>query len=144
MQKGRCEQISKLPGVSQEDLKNAPNPQAESTFQSAKLHWDELNQPEHAAWLALYRDLLRVRRDRLVPLLGGLAGRCGRYRVLGPGALEVTWHLANSHLQLAANLWHQRREGFNTPEQDLLWTEGEADHHGRLGPWSVRWSVTPG
>lgn len=39
-----------------------PDPQAEETFASAKLRWEERAQPEHAGVLALYRVLLQLRR----------------------------------------------------------------------------------
>lgn len=141
VQKGRCEQISRLPGVSQEDLKNAPNCQAESTFRSAQLHWEELGRPEHAAWLSFYRQLLAVRRERIVPLLQGLSGRCGTYEVLGPGSLKIEWTLAHgAKLHLSANLWHEPRGGFGDLQGEELWVEGWT-HDGELGPWSVRWSL---
>ena len=141
VQKGRCEQISKLPGVSQEDLKNAPNPQAESTFRSAQLKWEELQEPQHAAWMTFYRELLRVRQERIVPLLRGISGRCGNYRVVGPGGLTISWKLAGRReLHLDANLWHEARGGFEATQGDVIWTEGEA-REDQLGPWAVRWSV---
>ncbi len=144
VQKGRCEQISKLPGVSAEDLKNAPDPQAESTFRSAQLHWEELAEPEHAAWLELYTRLLRLRRERITPLLKNLSGRCGSYRVLGPGALQIDWTLAgNSRLQLQANLWHEPAQGFPAPQGEILWIEGTVPAGAeQLGPWTVRWSLS--
>ena len=145
VQKGRCEQIGKLPGVSAEDLRRAPNPQAEATFASAKLHWEELGVAEHAAWFDLYRKLLAVRRERIAPLLRGLPGRCGSYEVLGPGALKASWELAGgARLELAANLWHTPRDGFGASSAEVLWIEGRATDEGGLGAWSVRWSVAPG
>lgn len=42
--------------------KEVPDPQAEQTFLDSKLRWDERDQPEHATTLALYRELLRLRR----------------------------------------------------------------------------------
>ena len=142
VQKGRCEQIRKLPGVSQEDLKNAPNCQAETTFRSAQLHWDELADPEHEAWFALYKQLLAVRRERIVPLLQGLSGRCGKYEVLGPGALRCTWKLAGDvRLHLSANLWHEAREGFGVAPGEVFWMQGVEVDNGGLAPWSVRWSI---
>jgi maltooligosyltrehalose trehalohydrolase len=39
-----------------------PDPQAEDTFKHSKLRWDEREQGQHAATLALYRDLLALRR----------------------------------------------------------------------------------
>ncbi len=39
-----------------------PDPQAASTFERSRLRWDELAQPGHAQTLALYQDLIRLRR----------------------------------------------------------------------------------
>ncbi len=41
-----------------------PDPQQESTFLNSKLDWTELRSGAHAATLALYRQLARLRRDR--------------------------------------------------------------------------------
>ena len=39
-----------------------PDPQASSTFERSRLSWDELEQPDHAGVLRLYRDLIALRR----------------------------------------------------------------------------------
>ncbi len=41
----------------------------ETTRDSAVLDWGALTKPQHAERLKLVRDLLRVRRDHVVPLL---------------------------------------------------------------------------
>lgn len=142
VQKGRCEQISKLPGVSKEDLEKAPNPQAESTFRSAQLRWDELERPEAKAWMEMYTRLLAVRRERIVPLLVGLGERCGKYRVVGPGGLAIEWKLAGDRrLRLDANLWHAARGGFEGAAGEVIWGAGEASGGEELGAWNVRWCL---
>ncbi|MBB1483436.1 malto-oligosyltrehalose trehalohydrolase [Tessaracoccus sp. MC1865] len=40
-----------------------PDPQAEETFLSAKLHWEERSEGNHAEMLEWYRTLLRLRRE---------------------------------------------------------------------------------
>ncbi len=40
------------------------NPQDPAAFTGAKLRWSELDDPEHAEILALYRELLRLRREQ--------------------------------------------------------------------------------
>ncbi len=40
-----------------------PDPQSPATFEASKLRWDELEQPPHATVLALYCELLRLRRE---------------------------------------------------------------------------------
>ncbi len=44
-----------------------PDPQAEETFARSRLDWSRASAPEHRALRALYRDLLKLRRDE--PLL---------------------------------------------------------------------------
>ena len=44
-------------------LARMPDPQAESTFVSAKLDWEERGRPRHAGILALYRECLRLRAE---------------------------------------------------------------------------------
>jgi maltooligosyltrehalose trehalohydrolase len=44
-----------------------PDPQSETTFAASRPRWERVEQPGHAAVLALYRDLLRLRRA--MPLL---------------------------------------------------------------------------
>jgi maltooligosyltrehalose trehalohydrolase len=52
-----------------------PDPLAAATFQSAKIDWDALVEPRHAAWLSLVRELLAIRRREIVPFFGGSATR---------------------------------------------------------------------
>ena len=51
-----------------------PDPQAESTFRSAQLDWDELSHPEHSGLLDWYKRLIAVRREHIAPF----ARRTGR------------------------------------------------------------------
>ena len=48
-----------------------PDPQSETTFARSRLNWDERNGGEHARILALYRELLRLRRSDPVLAHGG-------------------------------------------------------------------------
>jgi maltooligosyltrehalose trehalohydrolase len=49
-----------------------PDPQSEATFEASRPRWERVEQEEHAVVLALYRDLLRLRRA--LPLLRAGAG----------------------------------------------------------------------
>jgi glycogen operon protein len=61
---GRRAEFSGFPAFRDEARREAiPDPQAESTFLASKLRWDERERPPHADVLALYRALLRLRRD---------------------------------------------------------------------------------
>ena len=82
-----------------------PDPNAADTFARSKLDWASTQRAPHARWLELYRDLLALRRERIVPRLSGMGGSAGRFQVLGEGALEVHWRLGDgSGLALYLNL----------------------------------------
>jgi maltooligosyltrehalose trehalohydrolase len=53
-----------------------PNPQDADTFARSKLNWSELLEPRHAELLQWYRQLIRLRRDKVVlpreSILGGV------------------------------------------------------------------------
>lgn len=145
VRKGRREQLKKTGQLPHEkDLDAAPDAQAESTFLSAKLNWDELRDPPHAAVLDWYTRVLAARRAWLVPRLAGLDRSCGQYRVMGPGQLAVDWNLKNARLFLAASLCSQPVSGFDfSPgaEEKVFWLEGSQPDAHTLGPWSVRWAI---
>jgi maltooligosyltrehalose trehalohydrolase len=44
-----------------------PNPQDADTFARSRLNWSELHEPRHAELLEWYRQLIRLRRDKVVP-----------------------------------------------------------------------------
>jgi 1,4-alpha-glucan branching enzyme len=146
VRQGRAEQMERTSHVDAETLSRAPDPQAESTFLSAKLHWTDLDDPLHAAQIDWYRQLLTVRRERILPLLNSFTERCGTYEVSGVGQFECEWAVADGRrLNLAANLCAAPSETASfRPSKDVLWLEGTEQESGRLGPWSVRWQTFPG
>jgi len=143
VRRGRCEQLSKLdPKPDLAELARAPDPQAEETFNSAKLKWDETSETFHAEWLEFYKRLLRVRAESIVPLLYGPTESSGSYKVVGLGALSIRWTLADGKtLHLDANLCWQPTRGFSAAAGRVIWPQGSALAADELGPWSVRWSM---
>lgn len=139
---GRVEQLKRLdPAPSPEQIQNAPDPQAESTFRSAQLRWDEIAEPAHAARLDWYRRLLHTRRQFVIPLLGGLSSSCGTTRIIAASAFTIEWNVADgARLILAANLCARTREGFPEARGRMIW-ETASNSRGAFGPWSVRWTV---
>ncbi len=142
--KGRREFLQNLHHASDEELAKAPDPQAESTFVSAKLKWDELEDAAHSDWLPWYANILRVRLEKIAPLISRLGGRCGLPRVLGPNAFEVSWTLKDARvLRLGANLRPFSWNGFTAPAEgtETIWVEGSVWSATELGPYSVRWTL---
>jgi malto-oligosyltrehalose trehalohydrolase len=139
---GRARQLEQMSQVDERTLRHAPDPQAESTFLSAKLHWEELNDPPHAAQVDWYQRVLSVRRERIQPLLDDLEP-CGGYRVHSGGQFECEWRLKNGgSLCLRANLCAAPSNAFTLAGPgDVLWLEGSLPEPHTLDAWSVRWSV---
>jgi maltooligosyltrehalose trehalohydrolase len=139
--RGQFEKIKPKP--TEHELTEEPDPQAASTFQVAKLKWEEIREPDHAGWLQVYRQIIARRRERIIPLLHGLERECGVVRVIGHGVFEIEWTLANSTtLKLAANLCANPNDGFSPQKDELLWLQGEATSATELGPWTARWTIS--
>ncbi len=141
---GRREEFAKFPQFQDASSRaRIPDPQAQSTFTSAKLQWDDLDKPPHAEWLEFYRRLLAARRSLLVPLLPGIGGHAGRSEVLGDGAVRVRWQLERGNaLTLIANLSDRRAGGLPPAIGTTLWQEGRVGTDGVGEPWSVHWFTT--
>jgi malto-oligosyltrehalose trehalohydrolase len=122
-----------------EQRKRIPDPQAESTFESSRLDWQESQQGQHAECLTRYRELLTVRRREIVPLVGRLSG-AGRLAYAEHGGVVAQWTAGPVVLSLAANLSAQARSlPFNAGRE--IWREGAIAADGYFGPWAVRWTV---
>jgi maltooligosyltrehalose trehalohydrolase len=140
---GRLKFLQKL-GVEGATMEDMPDPLAPETFHCAHLDWSELEQAEHAEWLAWYRRILQVRREEIVPLLRSGTGKCGGYEVIGPGQFVATWTLAtDAQLTLEANLSEIASGGFCKFTKRVLWLEGREGNQQKLGPWAVRWLISP-
>ena len=71
------------------DALEVPDPNAVSTFEASKLHWDERDRSPHREHLALVRELLRLRRQYLAPRLPEIVPG-SRYHI-NEGLLSVEW-----------------------------------------------------
>ena len=117
------------------------DPGAPSTRDGSVLDWDALDQPGHAAWLALHKGLLQVRLRVVMPLLHRIGGNAGSWRVLSPTAVAVTWQMDGQALVLAANF---SDEPLNCDlPTDAAYVLGERDGAG-LAPWGMVLAVVPG
>lgn len=142
VRRGRLEQFT-TPQQRQDAafVSSIPDPLAEQTFQSAKLKWDETTQHEHASMLAFYREIMAVRRRRIVPMLRNFPENAGVYQVHAPRFFEVHWELDTGTLRLEANLSHEA-VGCSCDAGETLWLEGALSENNQLAPWSVRWSLS--
>ena len=143
VRKGRREEFAALPEFQDpQQRERIPDPGADETFYSGKLAWDELGQPEYAAWLEWYKRILQVRREQVLPLIGQIGARAGHFKVLAQGAVRACWNLDhNLQLTLTANLSNDTLTGVPLLDGRTLWTEGPLLDNNRMGPWSLRWAL---
>jgi malto-oligosyltrehalose trehalohydrolase len=142
VRKGRREEFARFPEFQDEsNRQRIPDPQAEATFFSAKLRWEDSGMPDGMRWLNFYRGILAVRRARILPLLREM--RCGgTFEVRGAGAVEVNWKLdSTDSLTLKANLSNAMVSGFTPSAGRVIWQEGSTEND-QLSPWSVCWDIT--
>jgi maltooligosyltrehalose trehalohydrolase len=119
-----------------------PDPCAESTFLAATLEWSELARPEHAASLQLYRELLRLRREQVVPLFGQ-TGVTGSFARIGTAGLDVRWQRAGAPAyRLLANLGPRPLVAPARPAATTIYASPGVEREApTLPPWSVVWSL---
>lgn len=144
---GRREEFAAFPEFSDPATRGRiPDPGAEETFEAARLRWEEPGSPEHRARLGLYRSLIELRRERIVPLLAAAPGGAASWRTVGGSGLEVRWTLAGGALlTLRANLGPGPLGGFGEPEGSPLYaTEGAEGAREELPGWAVVWHLAEG
>ncbi|MDO8988052.1 MAG: malto-oligosyltrehalose trehalohydrolase [Sideroxyarcus sp.] len=123
-----------------------PDPNADTTFAACVLDWTSLGREPHASMLALYRQLLELRRRVIAPRLAGMTRGASGVERPAPRVLRIVWHLGDdSRLHLQANLGPAPVDGMAAPVGSLLYTTVNLDRDalaaGRLPPWSVAWSL---
>jgi maltooligosyltrehalose trehalohydrolase len=141
---GRRAEFAGFPPFADEAAaQSIPDPGARDTVARSTLDWSSLAHDGHAVWLALYRELLMIRRERIVPLVPRLIAGAARHRVLGERALEVRWHIDDGRC-LALHLKLAEKEAIPMPAlpagAEIIWqTVPSASHE-----WAVWWILEPG
>lgn len=104
-------------------LARIPDPGDVATFQASKLSWGEREQGPHRARLELVRQLLALRRQHLVPHLGGIH-HGGTFEILND-VLRVKWILdAKVQLQLLTHVGEAPVSMPALPCGEVVFTEG--------------------
>jgi len=125
-----------------------PDPNALSTFQMARLDWGSIAMPQHAGWLAFYRELLAVRRDKIMPMLPILVAGSGTFELISGSILRVQWKRADGNrLVMTANLGDEWGGVCCAGTSGIIYqtcavTARRGDE--RCPPWSVEVSLQPG
>ena len=115
-----------------------PDALAPSTREAAVLDWDGREAPTASKRLTLVKDLLKIRRQQIVPRLAGAA--FGEAHAASNGLLTANWRMSDgAMLSLAANLSDQAiGQSSNGARGTLIWGSELSDS---APPWSVRWHI---
>jgi malto-oligosyltrehalose trehalohydrolase len=117
-----------------------PDPLAAETVRSARLDWDALASPAGQQRVALVQDLLRIRREEIVPHLADARFGAARF---ADGVLGAHWLLANGRrLALVANLSDRERPRPQPCDGGRAIIGGAAP--AILPAWSVHWTIGEG
>ena len=139
VREGRKEEFADFPGFGDETGQPAPDPQAVATFLASKLEWEELQDPDHAHTLELYRDLLRLRRTlqgdavAVSPAPGGLVVTRGEHTLLVALAPDVTLPLDEDF----GEVWRSEREPYADTLEPPTFSANEV-HFTRAGALLVQ------
>jgi maltooligosyltrehalose trehalohydrolase len=113
-----------------------PDPNAYETYVASQLDPDDRNQSPHREWLAYTRELLRLRAEKIVPLIPGIIADAGKYET-DERMLTVTWRVTSGTLVMQANLGGTPRQA---PSPGEVWysTAGGMPRGRQLEAWEVR------
>ena len=96
VREGRRKEFAKFPEFQDTAMQaRIPDPQAETTFASAKLNWADVERPLHADALDWYRRILKTRHEVIVPLVDSVHAAAAEFREVGRSAVVVQWSLVN-------------------------------------------------
>jgi 1,4-alpha-glucan branching enzyme len=140
IRKSRLEELAGAPGLDDPE-RIPPDPMVEETFNASKLVWEDREGEEGREFLNLYKRLIQLRHEHIVPRLDGMDGFSGHYHLFGDKAFKVWWTLGDgSQLTLTANLCPEPVEGTDLAPGEQLWLEGSSSEQ-NLGPWTVSYRL---
>ena len=100
------------------DAANLPDPNAPETFNACKPQSDA---PQAATWRALYRALLTIRREQIVPHLHGV--RSAGAEAVGSAAVLARWQLSNGAMLVIASNFGDDPVPTTLPREKPVWDE---------------------
>jgi maltooligosyltrehalose trehalohydrolase len=144
VREGRRREFRSFKGFQTAEAREAiPDPNAHSTYEDARLDWDELAEPVHAERLDFFRQLIALRHRHLVPLLRSGAPET-QVRAEG-SVLLASYAFPAGTWQLLVNLADAEGAVPAPPEGERLFARADCDANSRTLPgWTVEaWMATP-
>jgi len=137
VREGRRREFARFKAFADPEIRERiPDPTSRATFERSRIDWAEATREPHAAIREETRTLLRLRRDRVVPLTRSRF-RGAAYALPAPGAFEVEWRFEAGTLRLLANVG-ETEQHFGTAVGEPVWASPSAELAGDavLRPWS--------
>jgi maltooligosyltrehalose trehalohydrolase len=121
-----------------------PDPNSVKTFEASRLDWRTIDQPMQRESLACYRQLLKLRRQHIVPRLSDTCHLQASYQTRQAQCLTARWEFGDgSKLTLLANLGAEPVSDLGSTAGSIVYaSEGvspDSLQQGTLAPWSVVW-----
>jgi len=106
VRKGRRNEFRKFARFADAKVRQEiPDPNARETFAASQLDWSKRDAPDHRRRLDLVQRLLKLRQDRIAPILQEIGPNAGETLGAGGGFLQVRWHLSGGGtLDIALNV----------------------------------------
>ena len=143
VREGRRKEFEGHAGHGKED-EEIPDPNAKTTFTDCKLDWQKPTSPEGQEWMDLTRDLLALRREALVPMLGSARAAGGRILKAEEGLVAVTWNFPKGEIGMAINLGDEPQPLPKLPGEHAHRLPPDAGNGGKLAPNSIVVTVKAG
>lgn len=118
-----------------------PDPNDPQTFERSRLQWHERDAGEYKEWVEYTKTLLRLRAEHIAPLIPSLTVDAARHSVL-QDVVQVEWPAPTATLHLEANFGARSRSSSLGPGV-LIHSSSAAFVRNEIGPWEVRWWISP-
>ena len=151
---GRRREFSSFARFSDPEVRERiPDPNAVATFTDSILDWQTISDEPHRQTLALYQQLLTLRREWITPRLPGMGNGAPQTTVHSDSAFSASWRLGDgSRLLLSANLGEAPIELPNATVAtvdgaQLIFATANLDHDAlgqglsHFAPWSLAWHL---
>jgi 1,4-alpha-glucan branching enzyme len=142
---GRRNEFARFTRFSNPDARRGiPDPNAVGTFEASKLDWTSVDQRESQDWLRLYRRLLSLRSEHIVPHLASACKIVSSYEVFNQQGLKCRWEFADGCiLTVLANLSDKHLFSISAEAAEIIHaSEGVTQallQQETLLAWSVVW-----
>jgi maltooligosyltrehalose trehalohydrolase len=114
-----------------------PDPTSRGTFERSRLDWAEVERSPHAEILAETRELLRIRREMIIPLTA-TGFTSASWERPSPDGLNVNWRFRAGRLHFVANFGGSELKLPRDASERVIWssTTLESSSELRLTAWS--------